>query len=122
MTASPRFPRWFFVSAAGLLLATVVTAAFLVRTRPGSEPSRAAYERVKIGMTRHDAEAIFGEWPQRPVRRGAESMTVAWDAPDGGNVAVDFDSRDRVWGKQITEADTSLAGQARRLLRRLPLP
>ncbi|HEX5272771.1 MAG TPA: hypothetical protein VFW33_19875 [Gemmataceae bacterium] len=117
-----RLPRWFLGSAAGVMLATTVAAALLAGAWSGGDTSRAAYERVKIGMARPEAEAALGDWPHEPVRAGARWVTVAWEVPDGGTIEVDFDARGRVTGKHVTEADTSLAGRARRLLRHLPLP
>jgi hypothetical protein len=122
MTPSPHFPRWFLGSSAGLLLGAAAAAALLVGAGSGGAASRAAYERVKIGMVRPEAEAALGDWPHEVVRSGAGWVTVGWEAPDGATIEVDFDGRGRVTGKQIAEADSSLAGRARHLLRYLPFP
>jgi hypothetical protein len=121
MTLSPRFPRWFLASAALLLLGTAAAAALLAGAGAGGDPSRAAYERVRIGMARPEAEAAFGDWPHAEARAGAGWVTVGWEAPDGATIEVDFDARSRVTGKHIAETDSWLVGEMHRLASRVRL-
>jgi hypothetical protein len=109
--------RLGLVLAGVLLLSASLVAALLVVRIPRGEPSRKAYDRIKIGMARPEAEAILGDWTRQLVRRHRDTVTVGWEGPDGATIEVDFDARGRVAGKQIAENDRPLAEVVQRLLK-----
>jgi hypothetical protein len=107
--------------AACLVISAILAIPLLVGFGNAGESSRATYDRIKMGMTRPEAEAIQGNWPQRWVRSHRVSVTVAREAHDGAMIEVDFDSNGRVTGKAFSEGDQSLAARMKRFVERLRL-
>jgi hypothetical protein len=117
-------PRRYLFRFLGLAAVLLISATFAVPLIAGygkaGELSRAAYDRIKLGMARPEAEAVLGDWPRQGVRAHGDCVTVGWEAPDGATIEVDFDARGRVTGKQIAEDDSSLAERVKRLVMRFP--
>jgi hypothetical protein len=108
------------LSLAGcLILTATLTAALLAVRGPAGEPSRAAYDRIKMGMPRGEAETVLGDWPRQLVRRNDGAVTFAWEAPDGATIEVDFDSRGRVTGKQIAADGRPFRARVERFIKHL---
>ncbi len=120
MSSSSRGLRLCLGLSGGLLLSAAVASALLVSAGDADEPSRAVYDRIKMGMAQQEAEAILGDWPQHLMRGRADSITVGWEAPDGAMIEVDFDAHDRVTGKHFAEGDQPFAARMKRIIKRFP--
>ena len=107
MPSTGRFWRWRLFLAGFPLILVILATAFLIGYGVADEPSRATYDRIKMGKTRQGAETILGDWPRQLVREHRGSVTVGWEAPDGAMIEVDFDPRGRVTGKHFAESDGS---------------
>ena len=121
MPSPRRLLRRCLYLAGFLLIPAILAIPLFVGFGNAGEPSRATYDRIKMGMTRQEAEAILGDWPQRWVSSHRDFVTVGREAADGAMIEVDFDSGGKVTGKHFSEGDQSLAARMKRLRERLHL-
>jgi hypothetical protein len=102
---------------AGLLLA----GAALTLTAPGPlDTARTRYERIARKMSEGEVRGLLRDWCLGAEMGGLRGHTSLWfDRRSGTSITVDFDSRNRVAGKDFYEGDQSRAAQLRRFKERL---
>jgi hypothetical protein len=105
---------------AGLLLVATALVVASVLTAPGPlDAARAKYQRVKVGMTQGQVEAILSDMSPGAVMSSGRCHTTWWyDSRSGATISVDCASG-RVTGKDFEEGDQSFRAQVERLKGRL---
>jgi hypothetical protein len=111
------FPRYItrhrFCLAGLLLIAAALAGLAMLRSWEARSPERVQYDRIQVGMTAEQVDAVVtGE--RRRLKRCAEYW---WES--GPWMRVHFNEDMKVDGKEFDEGDQSLTARARRLVERV---
>jgi hypothetical protein len=81
-------------------------------------PERIKHDRIQVGMTEEEVDAIVGgmklEWG-----RANYVWLSGWPEADGPSISVEFGADGRVTDKEFHEGDLSFQARARRLVERV---
>jgi hypothetical protein len=106
------------IAVAATLIAAAAVSIVLLADR--SKVTRANYDRVAVGMSLTEVEALFGE-PGRPFHGypGRNSIAYYWENDNGSFAIVFFDEDKKVLERARWEDSTqTVFDRIRRLIRR----
>jgi hypothetical protein len=105
---------------AGLLLvAAALAGGAVLRSWEERSPERVKYDRIQMGMTEAEVDAIVGG-----TKLGWSRTHYIWlsgwpSEQEDSSITVDFGADGRVTDKEFHEGDQSLKARARRLVGRI---
>jgi hypothetical protein len=122
MPLARHFSRRRLCLAAALLAVAVLAAAVLLTSWGTKSAERARYERIEAGMDREQVKEILHGWLLVGMAGTVNWFHEMWQAPNGAEIDVTFDSELRVTDKHFKEADLSLSGRVKRIVERVRSP
>jgi hypothetical protein len=103
-----------------LLVVAALAGGAVLRTWEARSPERKQYDRIRVGMTEEEVDAIVGGLKLQWSGRTAHYVCLSgWLEADGPSISVEFDADGRVAEKRFDEGDQSLKARTSRLVERV---